>query len=480
MPSFLARLVVAVAMAAGSPSAMAAPGTAPGAPTALPPDAAITASPVDLDGIIALRDAGDIQGLERAFDGLQTALVAGEISASRYRRPFLAFRTGNADHAALSDRWVEAMPGSTHAYTARALAYNYVAYLFRGEKLPSRTSRAALQEARDSRYAARHWFETALRLEPDNLMAAISLEALHVRGERSALIDEARRTADRLDDAHSTMRRRLTAALPQWGGGRFGVIRFCKGVAETTDIVTLEACHATARIYTADSFGQQREAMRELQAIDEQRYASEIGFVLASTNMHDDIAPFAERTGHIYPRSRLRNLPLDVPFINEQMEFWTRIDPHDPDLMHGKARMALGLGDLDYARAAIDYVVGVLPHEPEPHVTRGRVYLALNEDVALLDVVEEAAAATEGNGDAMIPALLAILSDPERFAEGPHGAPHDDYQCRLRHLMEMTEDYCEGVGRRPSFCAHAGRAEQSPYTPLWREAAGSFATLDCR
>ncbi|MEM6972126.1 MAG: hypothetical protein AAF577_04910 [Pseudomonadota bacterium] len=439
-------------------------------------------TPITLDAALALRDAGDIAGLENAFNALQSALTDGQIGQGHYAAPFKAFAVANPDIIATLQRWRADFPASSMVATALAMSARYRGRLARGTDVIDRTPRAALNRSRQMRAEAADLLTEALSQDPQNLMAARMVDSLGPDRVDPLIAHMARSTVETLDSPAITMRRRLLWTLGKWGGAPGETDRFCRDSAAASDAVTEEECLAVADLLGRDrraSLGDLIQAAIRVAAIDIDRYAGDIATVLAqSPNRQAEIYDLIDRTGVWFSRNALRTMPFMLGVTGEHVAYWSRIDPTDPLLAHFRAHIAHATGRMGVAMAGIEQSLAGYPYDPDVHVLHGQIAGALGRQGDVLLIAERAARETEGNADAYIPTVLTILSDRDAHALDVGGARHSNFQRRLRDLMRGAVPWCTGIGARASYCWVTEQPDSEPAV-LWQTSLAEFDRLTC-
>lgn len=408
-----------------------------------------------LDDVLAARDRGDVQTLERAFERLEIALKEGEITSRRYIRPWLAFSTGNPDHRRMLDDWSETFPRSPHPHAAKGRTAYYVARIFRGEATTARTPRGAMKHARSEFAKAAAHFADAMARRPDHFAAAKGVHNVAPHGHRKSLRYAAERVLQQYMDKLDLMRSTVWTKMPQWGGSAEETVGYCtEAAAESDGAFTGDECLAVA--LTHGRTGKSRaEGYKRLTTAGEDRFLPEIadGFVFKRET--EKIKELLERTGFIFWPREMLELPILPDQLRRHLTFWAKIDDGNPFIAQVGGRLAAVEGDVDRAADLFEHSFEVNPFREEIHQDRLKLFLIMRRYEKVLPAMEVTAKVMDGQAEGFIPTMMPVLDNLDFFSTGANGEEHENYACRLVALIETAEEWCTDTGGYPTYCSVA-------------------------
>lgn len=170
------------------------------------------------DDLRAYAAAGDHAGLDAALDEMQTAVMAGTVTARDQRRTYAAFETTKPEMHAFIRTWLAASPGSKHARAAQALLDRHIAWLVRGAEYATKVYPDALEIF--NRLGANAVRNALSAFEDDPAFLPASDVLLRMANSRRSMVNY-RDVLARVMDVHpnyGSVRRAMVNILPGWGG----------------------------------------------------------------------------------------------------------------------------------------------------------------------------------------------------------------------------------------------------------------------
>lgn len=428
---------------------------------------------IDIEEMIALRDAGEFVTAQERLDALRTAIEEGEATWNAYSSLFTAFRTGQAHHVDFLESWRAAMPWSAHPEAALGFRALTIGFMFRGDDVPSRTPNNALKMARSLFETAHEHYGAALERDPDHLVASSGLVALSRRGFAGTYLQRAQQNVDDGADRVSRMKSGVKHRLPQWGGSVDEASRFCHEQAALSDEFTADQCLAVGLVMGGPSGRALLQGAEVLLEADEALYAREITRALLFLRRADELIGLLERTGHRLNPDQLREAPIHE-LIYDQYLFWFRIDPGNPYVAQMTARFAIMSGKAEDASEALDHAITVNPFDADIHADKLDLLLTTGDLGAVLPAMETASDATDGNADGYLRAIVPVLGSLDTFRDSLEGVHQREFECRISRLVQTAERYCATTGSRPSYCHVTHDSAHNPYRDLWMTAKSSL------
>lgn len=359
---------------------------------------ASAAPPAQSQDIVALAKSGDFDALERRLTMLQKAFEADGEYERPINRAFRAFATSDPLLKERVDQWVERMPSSYAALTARGLIYRHLGWISKGGWFRRQVHPKSLAVMWQFFAAAKRDLKSALRINKRVVIAYAALIEMEAEAaERGELMRVYRAGIAALPRSSSLHIALLTSLDRRRGGSDETMDAFFelaersaadnpgyRAVVVSRDFYMAERAFLNKQITAALAFNDSALRVKDTMPVREQRSR-----ILLSLNHEEEAVSELRRGIELDPGDArikfiLGLLLFDRQRHQEALDLFDQalaIDPYQPEWLAMRADTLLKLNRLDEAERDLEDALVFGSHHSNVQGKRGYFFMMIRNDM---------------------------------------------------------------------------------------------------